>query len=87
MSDRFSNHSDSLIAPARRTFEVAPNDEIPLSPIPKALFVGGAGLLTLRTVDSNADVTFSVQAGQILPVRASHVRSSGTTATGVVALA
>jgi len=86
-SDRFSHHSDSPIAPSRHAFAVTPGDALPLSPIPKALFVGGAGTLTLRAIDSTADVTFIVQAGQILPVRAAYVRASGTSASGLVALA
>jgi hypothetical protein len=85
--DRFSHHSDSSISPSRNAFAVVPSDAIPLSPLPKALFVGGAGTVTLRTIDSAADVTLSVQAGQILPLRAAYVRSTGTTASGLVALA
>ena len=85
--DQFSHHSDSPMSPSRHAFAVAPNDAIPLSPIPKALFVGGAGTVTLRTIDSAADVTLTVQAGQILPLRAAYVRASGTTASGLVALA
>ena len=86
-TDRFSYRSDSPFGPSRHAFAVTPSDATPLSPVPKALFVGGAGTVTLRTIDSTADVTLTVQAGQILPLRAAYVRSSGTTATGLVALA
>jgi hypothetical protein len=75
------------MSPSRNAFAVVPSDSISLSPVPKALFVGGAGTVTLRTIDSDADVTLSVQAGQILPLRAAYVRSTGTTASGLVALA
>lgn len=40
----------------------------------------------LRAVDAAADVTLGVAAGQIVPIRASHVRASGTTAAQIVAL-
>lgn len=86
-SDRFSYRADSPIAPSRHAFAVLPDDLTPLSPVPKALFVGGAGAVTLRTVDSAADVTFTVLAGQILPVRVEYVRASGTDAEDIVALA
>jgi len=86
-SDRFSHHSDSPSSPARHAFAVSPSDSVSLSPLPKALFVGGAGTITLRTIDSPADVTLEVQAGQILPLRALYVRANGTTASGLVALA
>ena len=86
-TDRFAYRSDSPYGPSRHAFAVTPSDAAPLSPVPKALFVGGAGTVTLRTIDSAADVTLNVQAGQILPLRATHVRASGTTATGLVALA
>lgn len=86
-SDRFAYRSDSPFGPSRHAFAVTPSDATPLSPIPKALFVGGAGTVTLRTIDSTADVTLTAHAGQILPVRAAYVRTSGTTATDLVALA
>jgi hypothetical protein len=85
--DDFSSLTDSPISPARRAFAVTPSDSTPLARLPKALYVGGAGNVTLRAVDSVADVTIAVQAGQVLPLRASHVRAAGTTATGLVALA
>lgn len=85
--DDFANLADSPISPARRAFAIVPSDAALVDPLPKALYVGGAGNLTLRAVDSSADVTLAVQAGQIVPLRASHVRAAGTTATGLVALA
>ena len=55
--DRFSHHSDSPISPSRNAFAIEPNDSAPLSPVPKALFFGGSGMVTLRTIDADADVT------------------------------
>lgn len=52
-----------------------------------ALYVGGAGNITLRTNDDDSDVLFTgVTAGSILPIRARYVRATGTTATAIVAL-
>jgi hypothetical protein len=87
MPDPFQSHADRLADPARRAFAVTPNDAAELQLLPKALLIGGAGTLTLRAIDAAADVTVTVVAGQCLPIRASHVRATGTTATGIVALA
>lgn len=84
--DDFASLSDSPVSPARRASAIQPGDA-PLAPLPRAIFVGGAGDITLRAVDSPVDVTLAVQAGQILPLRAAYVRAAGTTATGLVALA
>jgi len=85
--DDFASLADSPISPARRAFAIVPSDASPIDPLPKAIYVGAAGNLALRAVDSVAAVTIAVQAGQILPIRASHVLVGGTTATGLVALA
>lgn len=87
MIDPFQNFGDSAADPARRAFAVAPNDTAELALLPKALMVGGGGTIVLRAVDSAADVTVTVVAGQIVPIRASYVRATGTTATGIVGLA
>jgi len=87
MTDRFDRHADTVSAPARHAFAVVPHDGDPLAQVPKALWVSGAGTITLRAVESGADVVLTVGAGQILPIRVSHVRAAGTTATGIVGLA
>lgn len=85
--DKFDHLADNTFSPARRAFAVAPHDSNALPALPKALFVGSSGTLALRAVDSASDVTLEVIAGQIIPVRASHVRASGTSASGIVGLA
>lgn len=55
--------------------------------VPRAIFVGGAGNITLRTRGSDTDVVFKgVAAGSLLPVRPKLVKATGTTATDIVAL-
>lgn len=86
MSDPFAQHSDSPTAPARRVMAVVPHDQQTLPRTPKALYVGDTGDVVLRAVDDDADVRFAnVPAGTILPVRISHVRLTGTTASALVA--
>ena len=84
MTDRFGNYGDSVIAPARQAFAIVPNDDAALSVLPKALLIGEAGVVMLRAVDSDGDVAIATLAGQLLPIRATHVRATGTTAGKIV---
>ncbi len=85
--DFFQSYSDQASDPARRAFAIIPNDTTELAITPKALLVGTAGNLVLRAIDSGGDVIITAAAGQIVPVRASFVRSTGTTAGQIVGLA
>lgn len=87
MADYFSSSADSVSAPARRAVAVVPHDSNALIDIPKALYVGGAGQVTMRGVDGGVDQAWkNVAAGTILPLRAQYVRATGTTATDILAL-
>lgn len=86
--DPFAQFSDAVVAPAGAPFAVTPSDATPLPVVPKALYVGTAGNVVLRGVAGSSDVTFrNVAAGQVIDVRASFVRATGTTAADIVALA
>ncbi|QWC56594.1 hypothetical protein F7D01_05345 [Erythrobacter sp. 3-20A1M] len=87
MTDRFGNYGDSVTAPARQAFAITPSDEEALPLLPKALLIGQPGTVVLRATDSDHDVAVTAQAGQLLPIRASHVRANGTTAGTIVGLA
>lgn len=85
--DRFEDSLDGVTSPARDAFAVVPHDSAALSRLPKALWIGAGGALVLRAVDATADVTLAVASGQIVPIRASHVRAAGTSAAQIVGLA
>ena len=88
MADRFETHIDTLSQPARDAFAITPHASNEVDPLPKAIFVGTGGNITLRASDSSADVIFkNVASGQILDVRAKYVRAAGTTATDIIGLA
>jgi hypothetical protein len=88
MADRFDTQIDTLSQPARDAFAITPHATNEVDPLPKAIFVGTGGNITLRAADSGADVVFrNVASGQILDVRARFVRASGTTAADIVGLA
>ena len=65
---------------------VTPNDGVDLTFTTRAVWVGGAGNLTV-TMSGGGDVTFTgVTAGALLHIRASRVKATGTSATNIVAL-
>lgn len=87
MTDQFQNHGDQVSAPATHAAAVTPHDGNPLTGIPKAIYVGSGGDLTMRGVKGSADQLWkNVPSGTILPFRASHVRATGTTAGDILAL-
>ena len=87
MADQFQNSADQVSAPATRAVSVTPHDSNALADIPKALFVGTGGNLTMRGVNGTADALWkNVPSGSVLPFRAQYVRATGTTAADLLAL-
>ncbi|SEN60055.1 hypothetical protein SAMN05192583_3117 [Sphingomonas gellani] len=86
MADPLDNFGDSPLAPSRSVLTVVPSDTTALSRLPKALYVGTGGHVTLRCADDGADVVFrNVPAGTIIRARARYVRATGTTAADILA--
>ena len=87
MADAFAASADAAHAPATRALAITPHNSNPLTDIPKAIYVGSAGDVTMRALRDSADhVWTAVPAGSILPIRASHVRATGTTAGDLLGL-
>jgi hypothetical protein len=87
MADSFATSADALHAPATSALGVIPHDTNALTNIPKALYVGTAGNITMRGLRDTADQVWkNVPAGTILPFRAQYVRATGTTAADILAL-
>jgi len=87
MTDQFSNNADQVSAPATRAVSVSPHDSDALTDIPKALFIGTGGNITMRGVKGAADQLWkNVPSGSVLPFRAQYVRATGTTAADLLAL-
>lgn len=86
MTDRFEALATGLDAPTSHGFAVVPHDANPLAETTRALYVGVAGHVAL-VLASGASVTLSnVAGGTILPLRATQVRATGTTASALVGL-
>ena len=86
MTDRFEHHAASLSDPAFDAFQISPDDVTELAEITRALYIGVGGDLSV-TMQSGQDIVFSgAPAGLLLPLRVSHVKNTGTTASGIVGL-
>jgi hypothetical protein len=76
----------ALSDPVDDAVAVTPDDDTDLSPVPTGLYIGGAGNLTIITPAGTTTTFVGCLAGSVLPVRAARVKSTGTTATNIVAL-
>lgn len=83
--DQHEDFREGLESPANDWFEITPDDGTELAQIPRALFIGIGGDLVLTDAGGN-DSTFKVISGQILPVRPTFVKATGTTATDIVGI-
>ena len=77
-----------LASPAARAVAVTPSDGTALTLVSRGIYVGSAGNLAVTMKAGGNDVTFvGVAAGSLLPLRVTHVLSTGTTASDIVAVA
>lgn len=84
--DFFEDHASTLDSPARDAQAVTPSDTVALSAITRGVYVGQTGALAVQMAGGQTVVFQGLPAGSLLPIRASHIRATGTTATGLVAL-
>lgn len=86
MPDRFESTATGLSGPASHGFAITPHDSTELSEVTRAIFIGGAGNVSV-VLASGATLTFSnLPGGSVLPIRAKQVKSTGTTATALLGL-
>lgn len=86
MSDSFALYADNGLAPSRAPYAVTPHDSQMLTQVPKGIYVGSGGNVTLRGVDATSDVTYyNLPDASYIAVRALYVRATGTTATNLIA--
>lgn len=86
MADPFPSQTPSLLGPIENGFSVTPNDGTDLAQTTRAIWVGGAGNLSVVTRGGDTITLVGVPAGTLLPIRATRIRSTGTTATNILAL-
>ena len=86
MADDFSTFATGLDSPAVHGFAITASDTVDLGQITRAVYVGGAGDVKIKTLGGET-VTFSgAPVGMLLPVRVARVFATGTTATLLVGL-
>lgn len=85
MDDNFQDFRDGPALPSRRPFGILPHDTAALPRVPKGIYVGTGGDVTLRGIDADEDVTYrNLPDASYLAVRATHVRIQGTTAADLI---
>jgi hypothetical protein len=86
MADIFANFAAGLSSPFEHGAAVTPSDSVDLTQVTRALYVGGAGDVTLITAGGDTALFKAVPVGTTLNVRAARVTATGTTATNLLAL-
>lgn len=84
--DPFSDYPTSLTSPAREAMNVTPHDAVDLGILPRAIYVGVGGDLSVRMPSGQTVLFQGVVSGTLLPLRAAGINATGTTATGIVAM-
>jgi hypothetical protein len=69
------------LGPATHIFAITPHDTNALPAVAKKIRANTNGNVVLRALESGADVTLAVTAGQEIDAIVTHVRATGTTAT------
>jgi hypothetical protein len=83
-----TNAKDSAESPAKNAFAITPHATNEVGAyVPRSIYVGSAGDITMRLVGDVADTVFvGVLAGSVLPVRPLYIRATGTTASSILGL-
>ncbi len=85
-TDPFQSYSDDTSGPSHAPYAFSPSDSVELPIVPKGLFVGTGGDVTLRGIDGTSDVTYrNLPDASYIAVRAQFVRATGTTASNFIA--
>jgi len=78
--------ANNIANPAAGAIAVTPNDSTDLASQARALWIGTGGDVTVITVDGQTVLLANIPDGSLLPVRCTRVKSTGTTASDIVAL-
>lgn len=78
--------ADTPSSVATAPYTIIPNDVTAIPTIPKGIYVGTGGDVTLRGVGADMDVTYkNLPDASYIAVRAQYVRATGTTASDLIA--
>jgi hypothetical protein len=86
-TDNFASFQDGLTSPAENAVAVTPHNSTDLAVASRALWVGGAGNISVEMVGGQSAVVFTgIPAGTWMPLRVTRVNSTSTTATSIVSV-
>lgn len=86
MADLYGSNRPELDSPALDGFTVTPSDANDVEYTTRALWVGGAGAVSVEFKSGTVATFAGVPAGTILPIRVNKVRATGTTASNIIGL-
>ncbi len=86
MSDEFAKLTTGLESPTYDYFSITTSDSVDFDSVTRGIYVGGDGDIVCINRDGDAVTFVGVLAGSILPIRASRVNATSTTATNLVGL-
>lgn len=70
---------------ARKYAAITPNDSVDLTCVTRSIYVGGAGAIAVIGPEGDTVTFAAVPVGTQLRIQAARVKSTGTTATNLVA--
>lgn len=85
-ADTFSTYRVGLTSPIMNAFAVTPHDTNALTNDSRAIYIGSGGNIVLVTTGGDTITLVGVLGGTIYSIRANIIKSTGTTATNIVAL-
>lgn len=83
--DRYGSDITQL-GPARNAAAVTPDNNNDLGFVTRGIIVGGNGNVSVNMSGSGAAIVIAMTAGTLYPIAVSRVLSTGTSATGIVAV-
>jgi hypothetical protein len=86
MVDKFATYSSGLDSPASDVFPITPNDGTDLAVATRAIRADTGGVVVLVTMSGN-ERTCKFADGETRAIRATRVKATGTTATGLEGMA
>lgn len=76
---------NGMTNPAAKAFAISPNDNTDLAVVTRGLYVGATGdVVVILDADSSAVTFVGLAAGIIHPLAVKRVKSTNTTATGII---
>ena len=85
-ADKFSRHETMDYSPATNAVAVTPHNSNELTYVTRGLYIGTSGDVKVTMHDSGTVTFVGVPGGVILPIRATIVFATGTSATNIIAL-